>query len=59
MKCNYSFSMLNGDEYECEDCELRAFKFWFSLIKKEVRCGLVMLDNGERWLYYYGEWEKL
>lgn len=61
--CGYSFLMKNGEEYECEKCLLRSFKVWFRLVKWQIRCGVVTLDNGDRWIYYYGRfkwrWEKL
>lgn len=61
--CRYSVVMKNGDEYQCDECSIRKFKFWFGLVKREIRNCVVWLDNGECWIYYYGRyrwrWEKV
>lgn len=60
----YGFISKDGKEYNCDDCELRRFKFWWSLCgRREMKAGYVELDNGEKWIWYNGRysrrWEKI
>ena len=62
MRCKYEVVMVNGDEYNCDDCLVGNFKLFFNCCKKEIRNCIVWLDNGDGWIYFYGRykwrWEK-
>lgn len=59
----YGFVDKQGHRYECDDCDLKKFKFWFGLVKGQMKFGFAELDNGDKWIYYYGRyhwrWEKV
>ena len=63
MRCSYGVLMRNGDEYECDDCEVKSFRRFYRCVKREIRCCVVELENGDLWCFYRklnkGVWEKI
>ena len=57
MLCKYNVVLKNGDEYECNECEVRNFKLFFKCVRKEIRNVVIELENGEMWIYYYGRYK--